>query len=135
MQEAAAAGDSSGSELSAFEKFSGIFSNLFPVWTLLVAGMGLYTPGVFAGISTDAFTALLCLLMLSMGITLTVDDFKRVLQRPKVMILGFLGCYALMPAMALGLSKALGLSAALTAGMILVGSINGGQASNLCTYI
>merc|ERR1719502_1681664 len=51
------------------------------------------------------------------------------------MVLGFIGCYGLMPAMALGLSKALGLSTALTAGMVLVGSINGGQASNLCTYI
>ena len=27
------------------------------------------------------------------------------------------------------------MNAALTAGMVLVGSINGGQASNLCTYI
>merc|ERR550537_2138226 len=70
-----------------------------------------------------------------MGITLTVDDFKRVLQRPGVMVLGFLGCYGLMPAMALLLSRALGLSPSLTAGMVLVGSINGGQASNLCTYI
>ena len=73
--------------------------------------------------------------MLSMGITLTVDDFKRVLQRPGVMIAGFIGCYGLMPAMALGLSKVLGLPATMTAGMVLVGSINGGQASNLCTYI
>merc|ERR1719313_2093694 len=70
-----------------------------------------------------------------MGITLTIDDFKRVLTRPGVMVLGFIGCYGLMPAMALGLSKLLGLDAAMTAGMVLVGSINGGQASNLCTYI
>merc|ERR1719378_532482 len=73
--------------------------------------------------------------MLSMGITLTLDDFKRVLQRPGVVGLGFLMCYGLMPAMALGLSRLLGLNSALTAGMVLVGSINGGQASNLCTYI
>jgi BASS family bile acid:Na+ symporter len=73
--------------------------------------------------------------MLSMGITLSVDDFKRVLKRPGVVGLGFLMCYGLMPAMALALSKVLGLSPALTAGMVLVGSINGGQASNLCTYI
>merc|ERR1719460_1790163 len=73
--------------------------------------------------------------MLSMGITLTVDDFKRVLARPGVMVLGFIACYVLMPGLALGLSSALGLPAAMTAGMVLVGSINGGQASNLCTYI
>lgn len=33
------------------------------------------------------------------------------------------------------LGKAAGLSPALVAGLVLVGSINGGQASNLCTYI
>jgi BASS family bile acid:Na+ symporter len=121
--------------MRAFKSFSNVFSNLFPLWTLAVALMGLFTPAVFSGISTSYFTGLLGMLMLSMGITLTVDDFKRVLQRPGVMVLGFLGCYGLMPAMALLLSRALGLSPALTAGMILVGSINGGQASNLCTYI
>ena len=75
------------------------------------------------------------MLMLSMGITLTIDDFKRVLTRPGVMLTGFAGCYGFMPLLALGLSKAFGLTPALTAGMVLVGSINGGQASNLCTYI
>ena len=68
----------------------------------MVAALGLLTPGVFAGISTEYFTALLGMLMLSMGITLTVDDFKRVLAKPAIMVLGFLGCYGLMPALALG---------------------------------
>jgi len=121
--------------MAGFKKFSDVFSNLFPLWTLSVAVLGLTAPGVFAGISTEYFTALLGALMLSMGITLTVDDFKRVLARPGVMLLGFAACYILMPALALGLAKLLGLPAALTAGMVLVGSINGGQASNLCTYI
>ena len=118
-----------------FEAFSGAFSTLFPVWTLAVALVGLYRPAVMASIPTSAFTGLLGLLMLSMGITLTVDDFKRVLTKPGIMVLGFVGCYGLMPLLALGLSQAFGLSAPLTAGMVLVGSINGGQASNLCTYI
>ncbi|KAL1499356.1 hypothetical protein AB1Y20_011563 [Prymnesium parvum] len=127
--------EGSGGAMEAFSKFSALFSNLFPLWTIVVALLGLYAPQIFMGISTSYFTGLLGLLMLSMGITLTVDDFKRVLLRPGVMVLGFVGCYGLMPAMALGLSKLLALSPALTAGMILVGSINGGQASNLCTYI
>ena len=78
--------------MAKFEKFSAGFSTLFPVWTAAVAAMGLLTPGIFTGISTDAFTGLLGLLMLSMGITLTVDDFKRVLAKPGVMFVGFLGC-------------------------------------------
>lgn len=120
---------------SAFQTFSDSFSNLFPLWTALVALLGLFRPATLSGIPTSAFTGLLGMLMLSMGITLTIDDFKRVLTRPGVMLTGFAGCYGFMPLLALGLSKAFGLTPALTAGMVLVGSINGGQASNLCTYI
>ena len=131
-----ASGSSGGSTfMDSFKAFSNVFSNLFPLWTALVAVLGLFTPGIFAGISTQYFTALLGMLMLSMGITLTLDDFKRVLEKPGVVFLGFIACYGVMPAMALGLSRLMGLSPSITAGMVLVGSINGGQASNLCTYI
>ena len=40
-----------------------------------------------------------------------------------------------MPALGLTLGKMFALDPALVAGMVLVGSINGGQASNLCTFI
>jgi BASS family bile acid:Na+ symporter len=70
-----------------------------------------------------------------MGITLTLDDFKRVFLKPRVIGLGFFACYVLMPALAFVIGNALGLSGPLLAGLILVGSINGGQASNLCAYI
>ena len=43
--------------------------------------------------SRSYFTGLLGLLMLSMGITLTVQDFKDVMKRPGVLGLGFLCCY------------------------------------------
>lgn len=141
MQEAASANLGEEAEVESstfmdgFQSFSNAFSNLFPLWTALVATLGLFTPAVFSGISTSYFTGLLGMLMLSMGITLTVDDFKRVLEKPGVVILGFFACYGLMPALALTLSRMIGLSPAITAGMVLVGSINGGQASNLCTYI
>merc|ERR1719316_134897 len=55
--------------ISGFQKFSDIFSNLFPVWTIAVAVLGLVKPSVLGGI--------LAALMLSMGITLSLDDFKR----------------------------------------------------------
>merc|ERR1719296_498947 len=73
--------------------------------------------------------------MLSMGITLTPADFVAVAAEPTSVLMQFSLCYGMMPALALGLGKAFGLDAGLLAGMVLVGSINGGQASNLCTYI
>jgi BASS family bile acid:Na+ symporter len=70
-----------------------------------------------------------------MGITLTPDDFLRVAKQPKAVIVGFILCYAMCPLLALGLGKAFALPVELIAGLVLVGCVNGGQASNLCTYI
>jgi BASS family bile acid:Na+ symporter len=73
--------------------------------------------------------------MLSMGVTLTVADFQRVAQQPAAVIIGFLLCYGLCPLLGVGLGKAFNLPLDLVAGLTLVGCVNGGQASNLCTYI
>ena len=89
----------------------------------------------FIRFTTNYFTGFLAALMLSMGITLTPDDFIRVTQQPGCVIIGFVLCYILCPALGLGLGKAFNLPIDLIAGLVLVGSINGGQASNLCTYI
>jgi BASS family bile acid:Na+ symporter len=116
-------------------KTTDTLTTLFPLWTVLFAGLALKRPETFAWFTTKYFTATLGALMLSMGITLTPDDFKRVLQQPGAVIVGFLLCYVLCPALGIGLGKAFNLPTDLIAGLVLVGSINGGQASNLCTYI
>mmetsp|Transcript_29213 Transcript_29213/g.31865 ORF Transcript_29213/g.31865 Transcript_29213/m.31865 type:complete len:387 (+) Transcript_29213:210-1370(+) len=110
-------------------------TNLFPVWTVLFAGLALLRPQSFSWFNTSYFTWTLGALMLSMGITLTPDDFVRVSQQPGPVIIGFLLCYVLMPALGYVLGKGFKLPVDLVAGLILVGCINGGQASNLCTYI
>lgn len=119
----------------AYTKTADVATTLFPVWTVLFTGIALKSPSSFAWFTTEYFTGALAALMLSMGITLTPDDFKKVASRPNSVIMQFLLCYAMMPVLALGLGKMFSLDPALMAGMVLVGSINGGQASNLCTYI
>ena len=121
--------------MDSFSKFSALFSNLFPLWTVLSAALALTKPAFFNFMTTPMITFCLALLMFSMGITLTIDDFLRVFKKPDVIGLGFLYCYVAMPALAFVIGNAIGLSGPLLAGLILVGSINGGQASNLCAYI
>lgn len=116
-------------------KTTDTLTTLFPLWTILFAGLALKRPESFAWFTTKYFTATLGALMLSMGITLTPDDFKRVAQQPGAVIVGFILCYVLCPLLGIGLGKAFNLPTDLIAGLVLVGSINGGQASNLCTYI
>lgn len=116
-------------------KAANIATTLFPVWTVLFTGIALKNPSAFTWFTTEYFTAALAALMLSMGITLSPADFVKVASRPNAVVMQFSLCYAMMPVLALALGKAFGLDSALTAGLVLVGSINGGQASNLCTYI
>ena len=119
----------------AYEKTADVATNMFPVWTVLFTALALKSPQSFAWFTTEYFTAGLAALMLSMGITLTPDDFIQVAKKPVPVIVQFTLCYAMMPVLALGLGKAFGLSGPLIAGMVLIGCVNGGQASNLCTYI
>jgi len=119
----------------AYVSIMGRATNLFPLWTLLFSAIALKSPSSFDWFTTEYFTGALAALMLSMGITLTPADFAKVLKRPNAVVVQFSLCYAVMPLLAYGLAVAFGLDSSLLAGMVLVGSINGGQASNLCTYI
>eukprot|EP00536_Pseudo-nitzschia_multiseries_P016758 jgi/Psemu1/247741/estExt_Genewise1.C_12250004 len=118
-----------------YVRVADVATTLFPLWTVLFSVAALKTPQSFAWFTTEYFTAALAALMLSMGITLTPQDFVDVLKEPVSVAMQFTLCYAMMPALALGLGKFFKLDTAMLAGMVLVGSINGGQASNLCTYI
>lgn len=116
-------------------KTTDVLTTLFPLWTVIFASLALLKPESFAWFTTKYFTGTLGALMLSMGITLTTDDFARVGKQPGVVALGFILCYVLCPALGLLLGKAFNLPVDLIAGIVLVGCVNGGQASNLCTYI
>ncbi|KAL3918350.1 MAG: hypothetical protein SGILL_004278, partial [Bacillariaceae sp.] len=118
-----------------YVKTADVATTLFPLWTVICSGIALKSPASFAWFTTEYFTAGLAALMLSMGITLTPQDFMDVMKEPVAVAMQFTLCYAMMPLLAFGLGKAFNLEPALLAGMVLVGSINGGQASNLCTYI
>lgn len=119
----------------AYVKTADVATNLFPLWTVLFTGIALKNPSSFDWFTTDYFTGALAALMLSMGITLSPDDFVAVAKEPASVFMQFTLCYAMMPVLALALGQAFGLNKAILAGMVLVGSVNGGQASNLCTYI
>eukprot|EP00903_Cladosiphon_okamuranus_P015151 g14009.t1 len=119
----------------AYETGARWFTNLFPIWLCVFSGVALKDPSVFAWFTTEYFTGGLAVLMLSMGITLSPADFVNVLKRPNAVMVGFAFCYIMMPGLAYALGIGAGLSPALLAGLVLVGCINGGQASNLCTFI
>ena len=78
---------------------------------------------------------LLSIVLFTMGTTLKVDDFINVFKNPKAITVGISAQYVIMPLMALTLSSAFSLDTALTAGLILVGTVPGGTASDVITFL
>ncbi len=101
---------------------------------LLFSFAGIFMSDTFKGLK-ELIVPLLTLVMLSMGITLSKEDFKRILQKPVIVIYGALLHYSVMPLLAMLLSFIFGISKELYVGMVLVGSVPSGTASNLITYL
>lgn len=78
---------------------------------------------------------LLGLVLFTMGTTLKVDNFIRIFKRPKEMVAGISAQYIIMPLLAFSLASLFNLDAALTVGLILVGTVPGGTASDVITFL
>ncbi|MFM1770520.1 MAG: hypothetical protein RJA22_3049 [Verrucomicrobiota bacterium] len=112
-----------------------LFTNLFPVWVLLGGAAALVRPAWFTWFSGPWIVWGLAVVMLGMGLTLSVDDFRRVLSMPRAIAAGFAAQYAIMPLLAWGVARALQLPTDLAVGLILVGCCPGGTASNVVTFL
>ncbi|MEV6769823.1 bile acid:sodium symporter family protein [Nocardia sp. NPDC051030] len=75
------------------------------------------------------------LIMFGLGLTLTVDDFARVLRYPKAAVIALVCQMLLLPAVCLGLIYLFGLTGALAAGMMLLAASPGGPSANLFSHI
>lgn len=109
-------------------------TRLFPLWALLLSVLAYYMPSSFTGIS-PFISYLLMLIMFTMGVTLRISDFKRVVTRPAPVIICTFIHYLIMPLAAWLLAKAFDMPADLAVGMILVGSVASGTASNVMIYL
>lgn len=78
---------------------------------------------------------LLGLVLFTMGTTLKVDNFIQIFKRPKEIVVGISAQYIIMPLLAFSLACLFNLDAALTVGLILVGTVPGGTASDVITFL
>ncbi|MEO2192071.1 MAG: bile acid:sodium symporter family protein [bacterium] len=126
---------SSPSSASQLEKLSNGVQLLFPVWALLSATTAYNFPGSLNWMTTAQFEQGVGLLMLSMGLSLTLDDFRQCLKQPIPILLGFVCQYSVLPILAFTISRLMSLPPSVAIGMILLGSCPGGQASNVATFV
>ena len=92
-------------------------------------------PPFIAWFKGEYISFALALIMLGMGLTLTLDDFKRVLQFPKSVFIGVFLQYTVMPISGYAIAYIYDLPTPFAVGLILVACCPGGTASNVLTFI
>jgi BASS family bile acid:Na+ symporter len=110
-------------------------TNLFPLWSVLVGVFALYEPSIFLWYGKESISVGLGIIMLGMGMTLSVEDFAEVLKKPKLVALGALLQFSVMPAWAAFITFIFELPAEMAVGLILVASCPGGTASNVVVFL
>ncbi|KAF3954636.1 hypothetical protein CMV_020043 [Castanea mollissima] len=85
------------SGMSPYETVIETLTTLFPVWVILGTIIGIYKSAAVTWLQTDLSTLGLGFLMLSMGLTLTFEDFRRCMRNPWTVGIGFLAQYLIKP--------------------------------------
>jgi len=111
-----------------------MFLKLFPLWAPLAAALGLLLTDTLVGWG-GAIVPLLTVVMLCMGLTLKPRDFIAVGNYRMAFLTGLALQFTVMPLMALLIATLFRLGPDLTVGLVLVGSVAGGTASNVMTFL
>ncbi len=77
----------------------------------------------------------LAFIMLGMGLSLTLYDFKRILIYPKAMIIGLISQLILLPILGFALVSIFAMDGALAVGVIILAVCPGGPTSNLISHL
>lgn len=120
--------------MDAFLRFTQFIQKTFALWVIIFAALALWQPELFVWLKAY-IPWILGIIMLGMGMTMTVDDFKGVLQSPKAVLIGVVAQFVVMPGLAYVLCKLFNLPPEIAVGVILVGCCPGGTASNVITYM
>ncbi len=76
----------------------------------------------------------LAVIMVSLGMSLTPEDFKRVLVKPRGVAIGLLNLVLISPLLAFAIAHAFSLEPTLAVGLVLLGASPGGILANLLTH-
>jgi len=102
---------------------------------IAVAVFTFFVPDAFNWVRGNTQTVILGIIMLTMGLTLTTDDFRVLARRPLDIFIGACAQFIIMPCVAYLLVKVFGLDPALALGILLVGCCPGGVSSNIMSYL
>lgn len=120
--------------MKVLESVSNFAGKYFAFWVILFAVIAFLVPEPFLPLGAY-ISILLGVVMFGMGLTMKPVDFKIVLTRPMPVIVGVAAQFLIMPLAAFAIAYVLNLPPELAAGLVLLGCVPGGTASNVMVYL
>ena len=107
---------------------------IFPVCAVLISILACIVPQFFAPLNF-MIIPLLGIIMGGMGTTLSIRDFTNAVKKPKAVAIGMFLQFTLMPLLAFIIGHILKLPKEQFIGLVMVGTVAGGTASNVIAYL
>ena len=121
--------------LQFFQKLSRWLAGNASLFIIVVAMVTFFVPDLFCWVRGNTQTIILGVIMLTMGLTLTTNDFRILARRPADILIGACAQFFIMPCVAWLLVHVFRLEPALALGILLVGCCPGGVSSNIMSYL
>lgn len=123
----------------SFQGFAKLRGFSYTFWILTAVTFSLYYPQYFTGIGDFAFkeliVPLLQLIMFGVGTTMGYKDFGGIVRTPKAVIIGITCQFTIMPLVGFTIANTFDFPPEIAAGVILIGCVPSGLASNVMSYI
>lgn len=111
----------------------------YPLSIILIVIIAFNFPNYFIeinGVKLSKFIIpILQVIMLGMGSTITTEDFVAIIKTPKLVLIGLVAQFMIMPFLGFGLTKLFDFPAEIAAGVVLIGCSPSGLASNVMAML
>lgn len=111
----------------------------YTIWIFTAVTASMFYPQYFTSLGDFQFKTLIVpllqIIMFGMGSQMSMNDFTGVIKMPKGVIIGVGAHYIIMPLVAFSISRIFNFPPEIAAGIILIGCVPSGLASNVMSYI
>ena len=116
------------------KKILAFYMKFFALWVVLFGVVAYFFPDPFLAVKSHN-QLFFAITMFGIGAVLSIEDFKRIAERPVIVVIGSAAQFIIMPLGAFAFSKAFNLPPEIAIGLIIAGSAPGAMASNVMCYI
>lgn len=111
----------------------------YTIWIFTAVTASMFYPQYFTSIGDFKLSLLIVpllqVIMFGMGSQMSFDDFTGVIKMPKGVFIGVGAHYIIMPLVAFGIAHIFDFPPEIAAGIILIGTVPSGLASNVMSYL